>query len=49
MKRHTGYGWLELIEGILLIILGALAIAVITISCINIAQQVMMMPGPVLY
>ena len=27
MKRHTGYGWLELIEGILLIILGALAIA----------------------
>ena len=26
MKRHTGYGWLELIEGILLIILGALAI-----------------------
>ena len=24
MKRHTGYGWLELIEGILLIILGAL-------------------------
>ena len=26
MKRHTGYGWLELIEGILLIILGALSI-----------------------
>lgn len=25
MKRHTGYGWLELIEGILLIILGALS------------------------
>ncbi len=27
MKRHTGYGWLELIEGILLMILGVLSIA----------------------
>lgn len=33
----------------IMMLLGALAIAVITISCINIAQQVMMMPGPVLY
>lgn len=27
MKRHTGYGWLELIEGILLMILGIMSIA----------------------
>ena len=27
MKRHTGYGWLELIEGILLMLLGILSIA----------------------
>lgn len=33
----------------IMMLLGTLAIAVITISCINIAQQVMMMPGPVLY
>ena len=33
----------------IMMLLGALAIAVIAISCINIAQQAMLMPGPVLY